>query len=176
MNGCIRMHPGLMVKQRDAKTVQAKEHARRAAALLLRLLFIITLFLNAGAPVFFVIPWSSPADALEGSWLSDPVSGKCHKARYVVDAELQYEVFSSCDASSTASSCYNSLTSFVCRAVKGDASVPHAHREHIPPRHGLDHRELDDNAIRPKVRRPHSWPAMLSSWSASGRTGTPSVA
>ena len=37
VTGCITMHSGLKANQRDAKTWQAKEHARRAAALLFRL-------------------------------------------------------------------------------------------------------------------------------------------
>ena len=46
-------------------------------------------------------------------------------------------------------------TRFVRGSVKGVSPAPAAHREHVRPRSDLDHEDHDDDAIRPKVRRPH---------------------
>ena len=47
IHGCMLMHPGMPTSQKDARGVRAKEEARKATSLLLRLTCILTLFLTA---------------------------------------------------------------------------------------------------------------------------------
>ena len=66
-----------------------------------------------------------------------------------MDAELQYEVVSSCVASSVAESFHESLTCFICEAAKVDKKA-------VPlPGCAHDHQEQENDMIRPRARRPH---------------------
>ena len=123
--GFIAVHPRVHSKE-AMKDVATREAAQYSATLLLRLIFLIGLFLTADSPVMLIIPFLGSASLIDFDTFD-----KCRRSlssqRFFGEGELQFEVWSNCEAplrSSTLQECTDLFIAVITNRIERDYVAP----------------------------------------------------
>ena len=132
--GLVAVHPG--VHSKKAMKYAASQAARYAAALLLRMIFLLGLFLSFDSPVLIIIPFIGSA-SLVGFDSFDKFRPSLSSQRFLGEGELQYEVWSNCEAplrAATLRECSDLFLAVIANRITRGFVAPEDQPAEVPQR------------------------------------------